>query len=66
MIKIVDSVITGGRYSVVGTHLRSIDSRHFGSVSRSDLIGRVLLHLKRPAGMRETDLLRIEPAEDNS
>lgn len=66
MIKIVDSVVTGEGYSVVGTHPRSIDSRHFGSVARSDLIGRVLLHLKRPAGMYETGSARIEPAEDNS
>ena len=66
MIKIVDSVVAGERYSVMGTHPRSIDSRHFGSVARSDLIGRVLWHLKRPAGRCESGSVRIEPAEDNS
>jgi signal peptidase I len=56
MIKVVDVVAPDGEcLTVLGTHPRSIDSRHFGPVGRRDLIGAVLWHLKRPAAGGVTD-----------
>jgi nickel-type superoxide dismutase maturation protease len=49
LIKLVESVNEGG-YHVVGTHPQSIDSRHFGPVGRQDLIGKVVWHIRQPAG----------------
>jgi nickel-type superoxide dismutase maturation protease len=53
LIKLVESA-TEGSYYVVGTHPHSIDSRHFGPVGREELIGKVLWHLRQPAGPGET------------
>jgi hypothetical protein len=48
MIKVVDAVTgDGDRFYVLGTHPRSIDSRHFGTVGKRDLIGKVLWHIKQ-------------------
>lgn len=33
---------------VAGTDIDSIDSRHFGPISRSTLLGKVIWHIRRP------------------
>ena len=37
---------------VLGTHEYSIDSRHFGTIQRSDLVGKVIWHLRQPSEPR--------------
>jgi nickel-type superoxide dismutase maturation protease len=37
---------------VLGTHEHSIDSRHFGTIQRSDLVGKVIWHLRQPSEPR--------------
>lgn len=39
----------GEQFFVVGAHPDSVDSRHFGSVPRHALIGRVIWHILRSA-----------------
>ncbi len=47
MIKVVEAVSPGGQeFSVVGTHADSVDSRRFGPVSRKDVVGKVIWHIK--------------------
>ncbi len=49
MIKMVEAVAPGGEeLSVVGTHAHSVDSRRFGPISRKDVIGKVIWHIKKP------------------
>ena len=49
MIKQVEAVAPGGdAYIVVGTHPHSVDSRQIGPVKERDLIGRVLVHIRKP------------------
>jgi nickel-type superoxide dismutase maturation protease len=60
LIKLVESVKEGG-YHVVGTHPHSVDSRQFGPVRPEALIGKVLWHLRQPAGRAA-----VPGATDNS
>ena len=46
-IKVVDDISPDGRLFVLGTHEYSIDSRHFGPIARSSLVGKVVWHVKR-------------------
>ena len=49
MIKMVEAVAPGGEeFSVVGTRTDSVDSRRFGPISRQDVIGKVIWHIKKP------------------
>lgn len=48
MIKIVDSVTPGAdEIRVVGTHEYSIDSNDFGVISKKDIVGKVIWHIKK-------------------
>lgn len=47
MIKHIDS-IDSDKIFVVGTHPLSTDSRQFGPIQRSDVVGKVIWHIKRP------------------
>jgi len=47
LIKRLDSLSPDGdMLFVIGTHPESTDSRHFGPVPRTDLIGKVIWHIK--------------------
>jgi type IV secretory pathway protease TraF len=49
LIKMVEAVAPGGEeLRVVGTHADSVDSRHFGPISRQDVVGKVIWHIKKP------------------
>ena len=49
LIKMVEAVARGGaELSVVGTHPDSVDSRRFGPISRQDVVGKVIWHIKKP------------------
>ncbi len=49
LIKMVEAVAPGGEeLSVVGTHADSVDSRRFGPISRKDVLGKVIWHIKGP------------------
>ena len=51
MIKKVGAVSpTGDQLFVVGTHPHSVDSRRFGAINRSDIVGKVIWHIGKPAG----------------
>lgn len=48
MIKRVDRIVPeGDLLEVVGANNESTDSRHFGPIHRSDLVGKVLWHFPR-------------------
>ena len=46
-IKHVDHVLPDHTLFVLGTHEFSVDSRHFGPIARSTLLGKVIWHIKR-------------------
>ena len=49
MIKKVDSISSDkNEIFVKGTHKDSIDSKYFGSIIQSDIIGKVIWHIKKP------------------
>jgi phage repressor protein C with HTH and peptisase S24 domain len=49
LIKKIATISPGGdEIFVVGTHERSVDSRHFGTLRRSDLMGKVIWHIHKP------------------
>jgi signal peptidase I len=49
MIKKVATISPGGEeIFVMGTHEHSVDSRHFGALQRSALMGKVIWHIRRP------------------
>lgn len=49
MIKKVAVIEPGqDKIFVIGTHESSIDSRHFGTIRRADLVGKVIWHLRNP------------------
>lgn len=49
MIKVVDSLSADGKaMSVKGTHPLSVDSRTIGPVSKTDIIGKVIWHVRKP------------------
>ena len=53
MIKQVQSLTPDGEaIFVVGTHPDSTDSRKFGPISKDDLLGRVIWHIRKPMGER--------------
>ena len=39
-----------GQIIVRGTHPSSTDSTHFGPISQQDVVGKVIWHIKNPAG----------------
>lgn len=47
LIKRVERIEPDGGIFVVGSHAHSIDSRTFGPVARSALLGRVVTHVRR-------------------
>ncbi|NMC13929.1 MAG: S26 family signal peptidase [Chloroflexi bacterium] len=50
LIKKVDAVLEqGDKIFVTGNHEQSIDSRHFGAISKHAIIGKVIWHIKKPA-----------------
>jgi signal peptidase I len=51
LIKQIDHLIpeTGEIY-VVGTDEFSVDSRRFGFITKDDILGKVIWHIKRPRG----------------
>ena len=54
MIKQVGWLKNGGeRIFVIGTGSNSIDSRGFGLINKSDLIGKVILHIRKPHQVRK-------------
>ncbi len=49
LIKMVEAVMPGGEeLRVLGTHADSVDSRRFGPISRQDVVGKVIWHIKKP------------------
>jgi len=49
MIKRIAALDSGqGQIFVLGTHEHSVDSRHFGTIRQSDLLGKVIWHLRQP------------------
>ena len=49
LIKMVEAVAPGGEeFSVVGTRAESVDSRRFGPISRQNVVGKVIWHIKKP------------------
>ena len=51
LIKQIDRLIPEkGEIYVVGTNEFSVDSRRFGSITKTDIIGKVIWHIKRPRG----------------
>ena len=51
MIKQVERLLPeSNQIFVIGTHAASADSRHFGPIKQQAVIGKVIWHLKRPAG----------------
>jgi type IV secretory pathway protease TraF len=49
MIKLVERVDPGtGELLVTGTQPESVDSRIFGPVRRTDLLGKVIWHVAKP------------------
>lgn len=48
MIKKVQSVLPDkDEIRVVGTHEHSVDSRRFGAISKKDVLGKVIWHVKK-------------------
>ncbi len=49
LIKMVEAVSPGGEeFSVVGMRAESVDSRRFGPISRRNVVGKVIWHIKKP------------------
>ncbi len=49
LIKKVATISAGGdEIFVIGTHEHSVDSRHFGTLQRADLMGKVIWHIRKP------------------
>lgn len=46
-IKQVDQILPDSMLFVLGTHEHSVDSRHFGPIARSTLLGKVVWHIRR-------------------
>jgi phage repressor protein C with HTH and peptisase S24 domain len=46
-IKQVDHFLPNGALFVLGTHDHSVDSRHFGPIARTTLLGKVIWHVRR-------------------
>jgi signal peptidase I len=48
MIKKVQDVAPNtGEINVIGTHENSVDSRRFGPITREDVLGKVICHIKK-------------------
>ncbi len=47
LIKRIESIMNDGSLSVAGTHPDSLDSRTFGLVRPTDIIGRVIWHIRK-------------------
>ena len=47
LIKTIDS-IDSDKIHVIGTHPYSVDSRQFGLIDKSDVVGKVIWHIKKP------------------
>ncbi len=51
MIKRVERIVPEeDEIYVIGTHESSVDSRSFGPIHRSDLLGKVIWHIRKPEG----------------
>ena len=49
MIKRIDGVSEdGNEIFVIGTGEGSVDSRRFGAIRKSDIVGKVIWHIRRP------------------
>jgi nickel-type superoxide dismutase maturation protease len=48
LIKRIAQALPGDAYLVVGSHEFSVDSRQFGPVSKSTILGKVIWHIARP------------------
>ncbi len=49
MIKMIEKLIPDeDRIYVIGTNENSVDSRRFGAIRKSDLLGKVIWHIKKP------------------
>jgi len=46
MIKDIDS-LDSDKIQVIGTHPHSVDSRQFGPINQSEVVGKVILHFKK-------------------
>ena len=56
MIKTVDSIASNkDEVYVVGTQENSIDSRRFGAISKRDIVGKVIWHIKKPTRPDDAD-----------
>ena len=47
MIKCIERVVSD-KIHVLGLHINSIDSRQFGPIDRSSVIGKVIWHIRKP------------------
>ncbi|MEJ5203069.1 MAG: S24/S26 family peptidase [Anaerolineales bacterium] len=49
MIKKVQRLDAAGQIYVIGMNPESVDSREFGAISRSQVLGKVIWHIRAPA-----------------
>jgi nickel-type superoxide dismutase maturation protease len=64
MVKRVARVLENEHYHVQGSHQYSVDSRRFGPVHKSDLIGRLLWHVRKPLEGSAHDPSRASAVEE--
>ncbi len=48
LIKRIQGVDEAGGLNVIGNHPESVDSRTFGAVRRSNILGKVIWHVRKP------------------
>ena len=48
LIKRIREITSDGLLEVAGSHPDSVDSRVFGTVRQSDLLGKVIWHIRKP------------------
>jgi len=49
LLKRLERIEPDGSLYLLGTNPASVDSRQFGPVRRQDVLGKVILHVRRPA-----------------
>jgi phage repressor protein C with HTH and peptisase S24 domain len=52
MIKKINRV-DSDKIHVIGLHPNSVDSRQFGPISRNDIIGKVIFHIRKPVEKKQ-------------